>query len=541
MANMFGTFGDIAFLSEELGVEVDRTSLQAEQLKKLEEIEEIIDSPEKELQPINEVDVESIEATNLARSDPDFLAAIAMPTVYEYALPPIYIHLWAYLLELVGRSRDFSRLALGLPRGFGKTMLMKLFILYCILFTQRKFILVICETQNKANNILSDVIDMLNELNIISLFGDWKQGIETDRLDLKKFGFRGRNIILMGAGAESGIRGINLKNNRPDVMLFDDVQSRDNADSKTQADKLEREIIGTAMKAKSPHGCLFIYVGNMYPTNYCILRKLKDNPTWIKFICGGILHDGTSLWEELQPIEQLLQEYENDRSMGHPEIFAAEVLNDENAAANNSIDLNALPAMNHLPDDIPQGKFIIIDPSKGAINSDDVAIGYCELYDALPTLVEVENGKFSPGETIRIALKMALEHDCHLVAIEGVAYQATLGYWFNIICAQLGIIGINAVEIYPGGSSKNSRILNMFKSYSAGELFIAPACRAAVHSEILSFNPLKSNNVDNLLDVVTYMPKVVELYGAYIQNMEVIGETEYNDIPLLPAGVNSFI
>jgi hypothetical protein len=266
---------------------------------------------------------------------------------------------------------------------------MKLFILYCILFTDKRFILIICENSSKAVNILSDIADMLNEENIKKTFGDWRLGIETDRQELKKFGFRGRNIILLAVGADSGIRGITLKNERPDVMLFDDIQSRECADSQVQSEALERWMVGTAMKAKSPRGCLFLFTANMYPTKWSILRKLKSNPNWIKFIAGGILANGESLWEDLQPINQLMKEYENDLSMGKPEIFYAEVLNDETASSNNLIDLSKLPALPYEDGDIPAGNFIIIDPSSGKINSDAVAIGYFEVYIGYPVLREL--------------------------------------------------------------------------------------------------------------------------------------------------------
>ena len=104
---------------------------------------------------------------------------------------------------------------------------------------------------------------MLSERNVQQVFGDWKLGAETDRQDLKRFGFRGRNIILMGAGAASDIRGITLENQRPDIMIFDDIQTREDADSETVSKNLETWMVGTAMKAKSPHGCLFIFIANM--------------------------------------------------------------------------------------------------------------------------------------------------------------------------------------------------------------------------------------------------------------------------------------
>lgn len=493
--------------------------------------------PQPEEPPVKEATFKSEEVSTLSRESLDFLAALAMPLIYQYAFPPVFLAVWDWLREYVHKKRDFSQLALGLPRGFGKTVLMKLFILYVVLFTERKFVLILAENQTKANNILSDVVDMLEETNIKRAFGDWRIGLETDRQDLKKFGFRGRNIILM-AGTIEAIRGITLKNERPDVMLFDDIQSRTCAESQVQSESLEREMVGTAMKAKSPHGCLFLFVGNMYPTKWSILRHLKANPNWVKFIAGGILADGTSLWEELQPVEQLMREYENDLAMGRPEIFYAEVLNDENASSNNLVDLSNLPPLPYEEGDIPGGNFIIIDPSTGKINSDAVAIGYCEVYDGYPVLKELVNERLSPGDTISRALEMALRHNCRLIVVESVAYQATLNYWFQFICAQRGIIGIECVEVYPGGYSKNSRILSMFKQLKSGEIFVAPECRAQVFLQITQFNPLKRDNVDDILDLLAYMTKVLEMYSEFIAAMTVMVQQDGDTIQVLPAEAN---
>lgn len=481
----------------------------------------------------------SLEVQELSKNSLDFLAGLAMPLVYQYAFPPVYLSVWNWLLTYTYKPRDFSQLALGLPRGFAKTMVAKLYILYCILFTRKKFILVVCETTDKAVNILADVIGMLNEPNIIRVFGDWKLGIENDTQKLKKFGFRGRDIILMGAGVESGIRGITIKNERPDIMLFDDIQSRACAESAVQSGVLEREFIGTAMKSKSPHGCLFIFIANMYPTKYSILRKLKTNPSWMKFIAGGILADGTSLWEDLQPIEQLLRELQNDISMGHPEIFFAEVLNDENASSNNLIDLSQLPIYPFQEDDIPGGNFIVIDPATDKANADAVSIGYFEVHNAFPVLQELHEGRYSPGKTISISLEIALRRNCRCIAIESNAYQSTLAYWFRFICQQRGIEGIEAVEIYSGRNSKVSRILGMLKSYMAAEIFIHPSITAIPHTQIQQFNPIKSENVDGVLDLLAYAPKVIELYGELITSMDIILNQDNASIPILPEGANT--
>lgn len=487
---------------------------------------------------LQESSFEASQVIDLARGSLDFLAGLAMPTVYQYHFPPVFLSVWDWLGSYVHKARDFSQLALGLPRGFGKTALMKLFILYCILFTDRRFILIICENTNKAINILSDIGDMLDEDNIKKTFGDWRLGMETDRQDLKKFGYRGRNIIILAVGADSGIRGITLKNERPDIMLFDDIQSRECADSQVQSESLERWMVGTAMKAKSPRGCLFLFVGNMYPTKWSVLRKLKHNPNWVKFIAGGILADGTSLWEDLQPVSQLLREYENDLAMGRPEIFYAEVLNDETASSNNLIDLSKLPALPYEDGDIPAGNFIVIDPSSGKINSDAVAIGYFEVYEGYPVLKKLKNDRYSPGDTIREAIKLALTHNCRLICVESVAYQSTLNYWFRFISEQMGIYGLECVEIYPGGYSKNSRILTMFKALSSGEIFVDPEVRSEVYLQIMQFNPMRRDNTDDILDLLAYSPKVLEMYGEYVVSMNVLVQQDNDSIQVLPASVN---
>jgi hypothetical protein len=461
-----------------------------------------------------------------AKNSLDFLAALATPDTFKYLFPPVYLAIWEWLLTYAHKTRDFSQLALGLPRGFAKTSVVKLFILYCILFTQKRFILVLAENTKKAVNIVSDVMDMLDEQNIRKTFGDWKQGVETDQQEMKKFGFRGRNIIIV-AGTVETIRGITLKNARPDVMIFDDIQSRSVAESQVVSDALEREMMGTAMKSKSPEGCLFIFIGNMYPTKWSILRHLKSNPNWVKFIAGGILADGTSLWEELQPIDQLHKEFQNDLLSGHPEIFYSEVLNDENATANNTIDISKIPPYPHEDDDIPGARFIVIDPSNDKVNSDAVSVGYFEVHNGYPVLRHVIEGRFSPGDTIREALKLALANNCSLIAIESNAFQYSLLYWFTFVCAQMGIQGVEPVEVYSGTTSKNSRILAMFMQLLKGEIMVHPSCHAAAFIQVSQFNPMRRDNTDGILDLLTYAPKIMELYGHQLISSNIIEAQEF--------------
>jgi hypothetical protein len=501
---------------------------QAQRLSLLQQLEldtSILEAPEPEL--VQEGAYDAAQVEELARTSLDFLAGMAMPTIFRYFFPDTFQNIWRWLLSYIHKSRDFSQLAIGLPRGFAKTTFIKIFLLYVILFTKRTFILVCANSVPKAVAIISDVMDFLNEPNIKKVFGDWSLGAETDQQVLKKFGFRGRNIIL-AAGTVESVRGLNIKHQRPDVMLFDDIQSRQDAESETISKQIETDMIGTAMKAKSPHGCLFIFVGNMYPTKWSLLKRLKSNPSWIKFIAGGILQSGESLWEDLQPREQLLQEYQNDLAMGRPEIFFAEVLNDENASVNNLVDLSKLPAYTIPDDELHTGNFIIIDPATDKANADAVSIMYFEIHQMVPVCKHIVEGRLSPGDTIAESLKIALSRNCRVIAIESNAYQYTLKYWFEYICLQRGIQGIEAVEVYSGSYSKNSRILTMFKELLSGEVKVHPSCQSAVNLQISQFNPLKRDNTDGLLDCLSYPKKVIELYSHLLLAGSIYEEQEHS-------------
>lgn len=469
---------------------------------------------------VEEAQFETAQVRELAAADLDFLAGIAMPTVFKFCFPPVLLAAWDLVTQSVNSLEAFIQLALGIPRGHGKTTFIKLFILYCVLFTKRKFILIISDTASKAENILADITDMLNELNIIRVFGDWRMGIETDRQDMKKFGYRGRPIILVAMGAGGSLRGLNIKNERPDVMVFDDIQTKECSESKPMSESLERWMIGTAMKAKSPSGCLFIFAGNMYPGENSILKKLKGNANWIKFISGALLADGTALWPELRSVDSLVKEFDNDISMGHPEIFLSEVLNDTEAGVNTNTDLTLLRDWKWGDLDRPQGKFIFIDPSGAKVNSDATAIGYFEIYDGQIAMREVIEEQLSPGNAIRKTILLCLKTGTRLIVVESVGYQATFLYWFEQIAKQLNLQGLYFVEMHSGSQSKNARISTMLRELTAGDIILHPDIKYQVTKQISNWNPMKRDNEDGILDVLTYAPRVLKTYGGLAISLE---------------------
>lgn len=482
---------------------------------------------------ISQAAYEQSQAFELAKNDLNFMAALAAPTLMKFLFPELFLQIWKLLISAIHKTRDFSKFAIGLPRGFGKTTFIKFFILYCVLFTTKRYIIVISATEKHAINIITDVCTFLSNPNIRAVFGDYSLGLTTDTQAFKVFGFRGRTIMLEAIGKGGAVRGTNRDNERPDVMIFEDIQTREEANSQTVSEAIEEWMIGTAMKAKSPAGCLYIFVANMYPTKWSILRKLKANPSWTKFIVGGILNNGTSLWEDLQPIEQLMEEFQSDLNSGHPEIFYSEVLNDENANVNTNIDLSSIPEYPFDEAELSLGDYVIIDPSNDKANSDAVSIGHFTIHDEKPVLKHLKCGRYNPGDTIREAFKMCFNYNCTLIAVESNAYQYSLLYWFEFISQQLGISGVECVPIYSGALSKPTRILNMFKDLVKGDIIIHPEVKTEVHYQISQYKPLKRDNVDGILDLLTYSPRVIAEFSHFIAANSSLGYQEQGEAKVL--------
>jgi len=468
------------------------------------------------------------EIIDAAKWDLDTFAMICLPDVYEFPFPPIFKAYWQILCEAALKGEGLDKIALGLPRGFGKTIVLKLLVAWLIVYSNRRFILIICNTFPLAVNFVTDVMDILRSENFIRLYGNYQSRAETERQDLQKFFFAGRPVTLAGLGNLGSLRGLNIKYVRPDVMLMDDMQSREEAQSTTESTKGLVWMLATLMKANNKKRCLYAFIGNMYPFEGSILKKLKHNPAWFSFITGAILADGESIWPELRSVDSILDELQDDMSMGHPEIFYSEVMNDEEAGARVGVDLSAINYSDHRHDAIEsEAGWIIIDPSVGKKKSDDVAIGAFLLYDAVPIFWDLEVGKFNPLQCITTAMEMGMRLGLRAIVIESVAYQATLAFWFNYIAMQRGIKGFIPLEIYPVGGTKNARINAMLKQITAPDkkILVHPRVKSRLLHQAMHFDAMRNDNKDDILDLPTYAFQVIEKYKYQLMRVYEIPES----------------
>lgn len=450
------------------------------------------------------------------------LAALVMPAIMAFMFPPHYLYWWKRATSLASGDKGFPKLALGIPRGFAKSTLVKLLICFIILFTKRRFILIICASEDLATAIVRDVIDMLSHKNVRLLFGSWDAQTDYNKASATSFFYRGRKIILKGVGVGTNFRGISENLSRPDVMIFDDAQTRSCALSPTLAKEFQSWFYGTALKCKDPQFCFYLYIGNMYPKLEiypategrpalygCLLKNLKLNRHWESIVTGAVLSDGSSLWEELHGIDVLLEEYEMDCAAMQEATYLAEVMNFDDAVDARLFDESKLRPYPYPDNSFATGKVMIIDPSLGKANSDNQVVGHVEVIEGATVVRELRTLQMSAPQLVMEVIDWCLETGTAAIAVENYAYQGSLGQWFEYFFGELGITHMKILLIRRGAQSKVAAILSMFKELMDGQLLVHPSALPTLLSEIQVFDPLKKANKDGNLDVAAYANLVV--------------------------------
>lgn len=464
---------------------------------------------------IGSEDTTAQEAYKRCFGDFQYFSKLAVPLTIRFDWPPEYIAIFVMLAQaIVERDRELMgltiRFALGLPRGFAKTTFIKVLVCWLIIYAELSFILVVCATEPLSENFLADVNDILASPNMEKIFGAWTANLATDNASVKKCMYRQRQVILAAIGAGSSVRGLNMGNERPDVILLDDAQTKENSQSDTESARFVEWFAGTLLKARSPFFAIIIYIGNMYPQN-CLLEKLQKNSHWKSLITGCILADGKSLWPELRPLQSLYDDFCHDEELGLAYIWFAEMMNQPLMEMVSLLPNGTIPLCPITEDQlIPDAGFIIIDPSGFKKGADDNVIGGFHISKNVPYLRRLIAGPLDPKAVIHQTIQMALDLSIRVIFIESVAYQQTLKFWFD---NELRLAGMQnhfmLVEISPHNKAKEGRIRVSVQQLLAKTWYIINMeARQRYTFQALAYKIGKPKNKDDILDVGAYVEEV---------------------------------
>ncbi len=261
--------------------------------------------------------------------------------------------------------------AMAAPRGFAKTTGMTVsYGMSTLLFRERKFMILVSDTESQAAMFLGYIKEQLQENQaLVELFGLKRddKGIvrfikdtETDVIVEFEDGYKFR---IIAKGAEQKLRGLIWNGTRPDIILCDDMENDELVMNKERREKMRQWFYSALLPCLSSQGIIRV-VGTILHMD-SLLERLMPKPfdKWshqepLKLWSEIKKHGWRSvkyrahtddfshlLWEEKQDEHQLREKRAEYTGMGMPDKYSQEYLNvplDESVAYFKRGDFEAL-------------------------------------------------------------------------------------------------------------------------------------------------------------------------------------------------------
>ena len=154
---------------------------------------------------------------------------------------------------------DNPLVAIAAPRAHGKsTAITHAYLLAALLFRDRKFALIVSDTESQAINFLSDLKDeLINNEDLINLFGI-KELVKDSQTDIIVSFTDGEQFRVLVRGAEQRVRGLKWDQKRPDLIICDDLEGDEQVLNKERREKFRRWFYAALLPCRAQHGIVRI-------------------------------------------------------------------------------------------------------------------------------------------------------------------------------------------------------------------------------------------------------------------------------------------
>lgn len=209
----------------------------------------------------------------------------------------------ANLFKKITVSEDESKNAIAAPRGHAKTTYVSImFVLWCVVFNKKHFIVEISDSVELVQGILESVKAELEENP--NLKADFSHACGVSKLWRIGEIITNNGVKIAAFGTGTRIRGIRHGIYRPDLVILDDLENDTNVRSKLQRDRLEAWIDEAVANLGGLGNTLIIlYIGTILHNDSVLARKIKS-VFWNSAKFKSIINYPTNihLWDEWQDI-----------------------------------------------------------------------------------------------------------------------------------------------------------------------------------------------------------------------------------------------
>lgn len=228
------------------------------------------------------------------------------------------------IFELLDNNQA-QKVVIAAPRGWGKTSTVNLaYPSKKILFREKKFIVPISCTATQAQMQSENLKrELLTNPILTDLFGPMKS--ETFSKDLWVTS-TGTMILPRGAGQQ--VRGILYGNERPDLIIIDDLEDSEGVKNPEQRAKLKEWFFGDVINSvnRSKNNWKIVMIGTVLHEDSLLVNLLED-PTWLSIKIELCDENYRSNWPDYMSDSQVRDLAESYAKQGLLHVFAMEFRN----------------------------------------------------------------------------------------------------------------------------------------------------------------------------------------------------------------------
>jgi len=246
---------------------------------------------------------------------------MVMPNMFSSESPPFHYDLTKHLL-----NEEEKQINIIAPRGHAKSSVAAgIFPLFHLMFTPGvKVIVLVSRTQSHATKLLGTIKDVLDySQEFRHFFGYW--GMQSARkwtnteVELKD----GSLIICKGTGQQ--IRGIKHGNQRPTLLVLDDPEDENNTKTAEAMEYNLRWLLQSGVPSLDPLSGRICVIGTPQHER-CMVETLKDMRGWKTLEFRPDLEKKIALWDEVWPVEKLVEKKKELDSINRLSVFYREYL-----------------------------------------------------------------------------------------------------------------------------------------------------------------------------------------------------------------------
>lgn len=338
--------------------------------------------------------------------------------------------------ELLANLIEKERFVIAAPREHAKsTTVSFLFVIYCIVYQRKKFILIVSDTASQSENFISDIKDEIEtNTDLILMFGRLQS---RDKWTASDFTTK-TGIRLMAKGAGQSLRGVRKKESRPDLVICDDLENDELVNTLAQRDKLFNWFNKVLINVTGKDGQVAM-IGTILHYDSVLSRLLDskaNDPRWYTHKYQAMWDEGGEkkvLWANWWSLDRLLLRRQDIGEYAFQSEFLNEPIDEATAIfkrewiMNNTFNLQDLPKNENGEPDI-KATYGAIDPAISKLETADYT-AIVTVYlgsDGFIWVVGADASRSTLNEQVMKVCQLQELYDYDKFGVETVAYQAGL-------------------------------------------------------------------------------------------------------------------